>query len=496
MAKTEAGPSPPPGPLPGGEREAGGASSRRDAIRFGTSGWRAVLAEEFTFANARRVVTAIARVLSEDGFGGRLVLVGHDTRFLAERFAAEAARVLAREGFAAEVASRPVPTPALAFEVRRRGAAGAVNFTASHNPARYLGIKFSTSDGAPALPESTERVEAAIARLAEVPAPESTSAAPTFDPVAAYLGDLGRKVDASAVAADDPRFSLDFRFGTSAGFLDAFLERAGVTGPRLLRLNANRDPLFGGQSPQCGEKELVRLAEEVRRSGSRLGLACDGDADRFGVCDDRGTYVPPNLLLALLLRDMLGRKGRRGGVARSVATTHALDAVAAKFGVHCYETPVGFKYIGEKLIAGEIIFGGEESAGLTVEGHVPEKDGILADLLVAEMCGATGKTIGALVEDLDSEIGRFRSTRVDLPLSPAERERLANLRQSPPDRVGSRRVASVNRIDGIKLILEDGSWILIRESGTEPLARLYVEAKSEQDVAALTRAAMDLVAVT
>jgi phosphoglucomutase len=451
-----------------------------------------VLAEEFTFANSRRVITAICRVLSEDGRAGELVLVGYDTRFLADRFAAEAARIIAREGLRAEVSSRPVPTPTLAFEIRRRGAAGAVNFTASHNPPRYLGIKFSTSDGAPALPDLTKRFETAISGLSDVPAPESFSAPSEFDPVPKYLDDLAGKVDASAVAAGDPHFSLDFRYGTSVGFLDGFLERAGT---RLSRLNAKRDPLFGGESPQCGEKELVHLAEEVRRSGSRLGLACDGDADRFGICDDRGAYVPPNAILALLLRDLLGRKGRRGGVARSVATTHALDAVAAKFGVPCSETPVGFKYIGEKLIAGEIIFGGEESAGLTVEGHVPEKDGILADLLVAEMCGATGKTIGELSAELDREIGPFRSTRVDMPLSPAERDRLAKVRESPPDRVGSRRVTSVNRIDGIKLLLEDGSWILVRESGTEPLARLYVESKSEQDIAALTRAAQSLVAV-
>jgi phosphoglucomutase len=451
-----------------------------------------VLAEEFTFANSRRVITAICRVLSEDGRAGELVLVGYDTRFLADRFAAEAARIIAREGLRAAVSSRPVPTPTLAFEIRRRGAAGAVNFTASHNPPRYLGIKFSTSDGAPALPDLTKRFETAISGLSDVPAPESSSAPPEFDPVPKYLEDLAGKVDASAVAAGDPHFSLDFRYGTSVGFLDGFLERAGT---RLSRLNAKRDPLFGGESPQCGEKELVHLAEEVRRSGSRLGLACDGDADRFGICDDRGAYVPPNAILALLLRDLLGRKGRRGGVARSVATTHALDAVAAKFGVPCSETPVGFKYIGEKLIAGEIIFGGEESAGLTVEGHVPEKDGILADLLVAEMCGATGKTIGELSAELDREIGPFRSTRVDMPLSPAARDRLAKVRESPPDRVGSRRVTSVNRIDGIKLLLEDGSWILVRESGTEPLARLYVESKSEQDIAALTRAAQSLVAV-
>ncbi len=453
-------------------------------IRFGTSGWRAVLAEEFTFANARRVVEAIARVLTEDGKKGSRVLVGYDTRFLAGRFASEAARLLKAAGFDPGLSTRSVPTPVLAFEIRRQGAAGALNFTASHNPPQYLGIKFSTAEGAPALPEVTARVEAHIARIGEVPSPEPGDVA-AFDPVPGYLDDLRRKVAAADVARGGPHFCLDFRFGTSSGFLDAYLEAAPV---RVLRLNGKADPLFGGESPQCGEKELVRLGEEVRRHGSRLGLSCDGDADRFGVCDEKGVYVAPNQMLALLFWDLLARKGRRGGVARSVATTHALDAIAEKFAVPHFETPVGFKYIGEKLIAGEIIFGGEESAGLTVEGHVPEKDGILADLLAAEMVGATDKTIGQLAADLEREIGPFHSLRLDLPLSPEERAKLKVLRSSPPDSFAGRKVASVNTLDGIKLLFEDGSWILVRESGTEPLARVYVEARSEEDAKALAGA--------
>ncbi len=457
-------------------------------IRFGTSGWRAVIAEEFTFGNARRVVAAVARVLAEGGKSGGLVLVGYDTRFLAGRFAAEATRVLESEGFRAELSSRPVPTPVLAFEIRRRGAAGAVNFTASHNPPQYLGIKFSTADGAPALPEVTKKIEERIAGLAEVAEPP-TRPVTGFDPAPAYLVDLASKVRREDVGRGAPRFSLDFRFGTSSGFLDAFLEG---TGAELVALNAKADPLFGGESPQCGEKELVRLGEEVRRTGSRLGLSCDGDADRFGVCDGKGVYVQPNQILALLLWDLLGRKGRRGGVARSVATTHALDAIAARFGVPLYETPVGFKYIGEKLIAGEIIFGAEESAGLTIEGHVPEKDGILADLLVAEMAGAAGKSLDELSENLRRQIGPYCTTRLDLPASPEEKRALAARRDSPPERFAGRRVATVNRLDGLKLILEDGSWILVRESGTEPVARVYAEAKSESDCIALARTAREL----
>ena len=457
-------------------------------IKFGTSGWRAVIADEFTFGNARRVVTAIARVLADEGKKGGLVLVGHDTRFLAERFAAEAARVLAAEGFHSEMSSRPVPTPVLAFEILRRSAAGAVNFTASHNPARYLGIKFSTSDGAPALPEITKGVEEKLAAMGDVTEPPADSVA-TFDPVPGYLADLASKVRADDVGRGKPRFSLDFRFGTSSGFLDAWLEK---TGAELSRLNAKADPLFGGESPQCGEKELVRLGEDVRRSGSRLGLSCDGDADRFGVCDSRGVYAQPNEILALLLWDLLARKGRRGGVARSVATTHALDAIAARFKVPLYETPVGFKYIGEKLIAREIIFGAEESAGLTIEGHVPEKDGILADLLVAEMTGASGKTLEALSEDLRREIGPFYTTRLDLAVSPEEGKALKARRTSPPDRFAGRKVASVNLLDGMKLLLDDGSWILVRESGTEPVARVYAESKTESDAVSLAKAGREL----
>jgi phosphoglucomutase len=460
------------------------------AITFGTSGWRAVLAEDFTFSNSRRVVAAIAAVLNEDGKAGNLVLVGFDTRFLADRFADEAARVLAGAGLTAEVSSRPVPTPVLAFEIRRRGAAGAVNFTASHNPPQYLGIKFSTGDGAPALPEITRRIEEHVARLGELPAPPA-GAVVSFDPVPPYLDDLAAKVRAADVERGRPHLSLDFRYGTSVGFLDAYLERAGA---QLFRLNANRDPLFGGLSPQCGEKELVVLGEEVRRRGSRLGLSCDGDADRFGVLDEAGAYVQPNEILALLAQDLLGRKGRRGGIARSVATTHALDAVAKEFGVPLYETPVGFKYIGEKLIAKEIIFGGEESAGLTVEGHVPEKDGILADLLVAEMVGASGGTLAGLSAGLVKAIGPYLTRRVDMKVSPEAKAALARRRASPPERFAGRKVASVNLLDGLKLLFADGSWVLVRESGTEPVARLYVEAHSAQDLDALATAGPELLA--
>lgn len=450
------------------------------ALKFGTSGWRAVLADEFTFANARRAVAGIAAALEED-HAGELLLIGYDTRFLAEQFALDAARLLRHRGFAVAVSDRPVPTPVLSFETIRQKAAGALNFTASHNPPKYLGLKFSGADGAPALPAVTDRIEREIAAIEEVdPAPDGD--VPRFDAVPEYLAALARRVD-SAPFAGFP-LALDFRFGTSAGYLDAFFERAGA---RVAKIHAEPDPLFGGQSPQCSARELVELAALVKKVKAAAGLATDGDADRFGVLDSDGGYVAANAILPLLAWDLYRAGRSRRGIARSVATTHALDAVAHKFGVELHETPVGFKYIGELLLAGKIAIGGEESAGLTVEGHVPDKDGILADILVAQALRTSGKNLAGLRADLDREIGPFYSDRIDLPITEGEKKLLAGKRRQPPSRFGARKVESVNLMDGLKLLLEGDAWVLLRESGTEPIARFYAEARSQKDLEELLR---------
>jgi len=455
-------------------------------LKFGTSGWRAVIADEFTFGNARRAVAAIADVLEGDHSGG-LLLVGYDTRFLADRFAHEAALLLRLRGYEVAVSGGPIPTPVLSFETIRRKAAGALNFTASHNPPKYLGLKFSSADGAPALPEVTEKIEKRIAALGDVDRPPEADVE-AFDAVPEYLAAIARFVEGSELAGFP--VALDFRFGTSAGYLDAFFEKAGA---KVEKIHAHPDPLFGGQSPQCSEKELVELAEVVRKQRSSLGLATDGDADRFGILDEKGKYWPANAILPLVAWDLYRakRSGKGGekprGIARSVATTHALDAVAKKFGVELHETPVGFKYIGELLLEGKIAIGGEESAGLTVEGHVPDKDGILADILVARAVRSSGKTLGELHGELTNEIGPFFSDRLDLPISDEEKKLLAEKRKNPPAKFGSRKVESVNRLDGLKLLLEGGAWVLLRESGTEPIARFYAEARSRKDVDELLR---------
>ena len=449
-------------------------------LKFGTSGWRAVIADEFTFDNSRRAVAAIADVLQKDHAGG-LLLVGHDTRFLADRFAHEAALLLSERGYRVAVAKGPIPTPALAFEIVRKKAAGALNFTASHNPPKYLGLKFSSADGAPALPEVTGKIEKRIGEIGDVERPAEKDVE-TFDAVPEYLAALGKLVDGAKF--DGFSVALDFRFGTSAGYLDAFFERARA---KVEKIHAEPDPLFGGQSPQCSARELQELADVVRKHPGSLGLATDGDADRFGILDEKGNYWAANAILPLLAWDLYRAGRSKRGIARSVATTHALDAVAKSFGVELHETPVGFKYIGELLIEGKIAIGGEESAGLTVEGHVPDKDGILADILVARAVRSAGKTLGALHADLEKEIGPYFSDRIDLPITEEEKKLLADKRKNPPSKFGSRKVESVNLMDGLKLLLEGGAWVLLRESGTEPIARFYAEARSKKDLDELLR---------
>ena len=454
------------------------------ALKFGTSGWRAVIAEEFTFGNARRAVAGIAAALEADHSRGT-ILIGYDTRFMAESFALEAAALLQDRGFSAEVSTRAIPTPVLSFETIRRKAAGALNFTASHNPPKYLGLKFSSANGAPALPEVTDRIEREIAALDDVEKPAAKKVE-RFDAVPAYLDALRGFVDASTFAGFP--VGLDFRFGTSAGYLDAYFERADA---KVSKIHDQPDPLFGGQSPQCSAKELVELAALVRKDRCAIGLATDGDADRFGILDEKGEYFAANTILPILAWDLLksrsGAPGEKRGIARSVATTHALDAVAERLGVALHETPVGFKYIGELLLEGKIAIGGEESAGLTIEGHVPDKDGILADLLVARAVRSSGKTLGELRSALEKEIGPFFSDRLDLPLSEEEKTLLQEKRRMPPAKFGARKVEKVDLLDGLKLILEGGAWVLLRESGTEPVARFYAEARSRKDLDELLR---------
>jgi phosphoglucomutase len=457
-------------------------------ITFGTSGWRGILCEDFTFDNVKVVVQAIADTIKASGEQDKGVVVGCDTRFMGQRFVEASARVLAGAGIKAYVCERDTPTPVISYEILRRSAAGGINFTASHNPPEYNGVKFSPSWGGPALPETTGEIErranatVGTACYREVALDEAAKQGlvETINPHDGYLKALEQKVDFDAIGKLG-KVALNPLYGTARGYLDEPLRSRGI--PYTI-INDRLDPYFGGQPPEPSEAHIPDFISLVKNDPEiRLGLATDGDADRFGVLDADGSYIEPNYIIALLLDYLIRVRKLEGGVARSVATSHLIDAVAKKHGVPVYETPVGFKYIGELISQDKLVIGGEESAGLTIRGHVPEKDGILACFLVAEMVAREGKGIRELLERMYGEVGRFVTRRDNLTLSPELELAYKNKITVLPSEIAGAKVKEIIKIDGTKLLLDDGSWMLFRKSGTEPVVRLYGEAGNDARLA-------------
>jgi len=454
-------------------------------IKFGTSGWRAILCDDFTMDNVRAVSRAIADYLNNEGIADQGVVIGYDARFMGKDFARETVRVLASTGIPSYLCERDTPTPVIAHELLRRKAAGAINFTASHNPYTYNGIKFSPAWGGPALPETTSDIElrANVLQRSTVPVMDLDEAQKKklyaeIDPLPAYFDTLKQLIDFNSIADSGLCIAVNPLYGTGRGYLDSLLEQAGVP---VVTINAHLDPYFGGEPPEPAEAHIADFIELIKNDKKiSLGLATDGDADRFGIVDSDGTYIEPNYILALLFDYMIRRKGLTGDAARSVATSHLIDAVAAYHQVKVLETPVGFKFIGEYISAGKILIGGEESAGLTVRGHVPEKDGILACLLVAEMVAVEQKSLKELLADLYARVGAFYTRRINIRLSTELEANLPAKLENPPTEIGGRSITEVIRIDGNKFLFADGSWMLFRKSGTEPVVRLYAEASTEE----------------
>lgn len=462
-------------------------------ISFGTSGWRGILCEDFTFENVKVVTQAIVDYLKATGEADKGVIVGSDTRFMGRRFTEEAAQVLAGAGIKALLCNRDVPTPVISFEILRRGAAGGINFTASHNPPEYNGIKFSPSWGGPALPETTKEIERRANELMgevcyrELPLDDAQrhGLLEEIDPCGGYLSALEHKIDFDALKTVG-KLALNPLYGTARGYLDAPLKARGI--PYAI-INDYLDPYFGGQPPEPSESHIPDFIALVKNDPAiRLGLATDGDADRFGILDADGSYIEPNYIIALLLDYLIRVRKLTGGVARSVATSHFVDAVAKKHGVPVFETPVGFKYIGDLITQDKIVIGGEESAGLTIKGHVPEKDGILACFLVAEMVAREGKTVRELLEGLYAQVGRFVTQRANLRLSAELEAAYPQKVAAVPKEIAGSAVTDVVTVDGVKLILADGSWLLFRKSGTEPVVRLYGEAAGDARLAEIMKA--------
>jgi phosphoglucomutase len=455
-------------------------------IKFGTSGWRGVIGEDFTFENVRVAVQGIVNFIRNQGIDEGGILVGYDTRFLSEKFAAEAAKVLAFNDFRAYVCNRDAPTPCIAFETIRRGLLGAINFTASHNPPEYNGLKYSTADGAPALPELTRAIEKEIhkvqAAFDRIDIYEKKELIETIDPRERYLAHLREKIDLEAISRSGIRIAVDTLYGTARDYLDYFLLETDI---EIKSIHNYRDPYFGGYSPECDQKNLASLRKVILSEKYDVGLATDCDGDRFGIIDERDRFISPNQILALLSVYMKRNRGVDGGLARSVATTHLIDLIAKKFDVPVYETPVGFKYIGQLILEDKLAIGGEESAGLSIRGHIPEKDGILACLLVAEMLATTGKTLSQLTSEMFAEFSPRLTKRIDIRITGPLEERFEEMMKNPPKEVEGIKVAKARKLDGLKLTFDEERWLLLRLSGTEPVVRVYAEACSPKDLKAL-----------
>jgi len=462
-------------------------------IKFGTSGWRAVMAEEFTFANVRRAVGGIARYVAAQRPQGAHVIVGRDPRFLGETFCSMAAEILAAQGITPVMGTEPAPTPAFAYAVVQARADGVINFTASHNPPEYNGIKFSTPDGCPALPDVTKKIEAEIesgdAALATSGAGsngKARAASECLEAKPAYLKRLREIVDLEAIHKANLQVCFDPMWGAARGYSDALLREAGV---KVATVHDHRDVLFGGNAPEPDDHLLGGLREKMRATGAHIGIATDGDADRFGIVDADGTFLQPNYVIALLFDYLVETRGWKNGVAKSVATTNLINAIAQARGVELYETPVGFKYIGELIMQDKIAIGGEESAGLSIRHHVPEKDGVLAGLLCCEMVAKRGKSLGDQLKALCNQVGSYHPQRENFRLTPEVKEKFTEKLRSDPREFCGHEVKEVVRTDGLKLVFEDGSWVCYRLSGTEPVVRVYSEARSLQGLEKLSAAA-------
>ncbi len=453
-------------------------------IKFGTSGWRAVMGEEFTFSNVRVVVLAIAHYLKKRFPGRRIsVVVNYDTRFLSERFAGEAAKILSHNRIHVLLADRDAPSQAQALQIIKKKAQAGINFTASFNPPEYNGLKLNLETGAPALPVETDKVEDETRRLSRYPVPcpyyPKAEYVEKIDLQEDYLEFIQKKIDFASIQKSCLRIGVDLLYGTSREYLDEILEENDIP---VEEIHGYVDPYFGGVIPSCSEDNLKELKKLVKEKRCNLGIATDADGDRFGIVDEKGNFIIQNVILALLLDYLVRVKGWRGGVARSVATTHLIDRIARRFSLPLFKTPVGFKYMADLFLRRQIIFGGEESACIAIKDHLPEKDGIFAGLLVAEMMAITGKSLTELQADLYREYGKKYGGQKNIPLNPKNERKLTELILNPPQRLAGRKVVTTERVDGIKFDFDDDDWLLLRLSGTEPLIRCYAEAESRKEL--------------
>lgn len=454
-------------------------------IHFGTGGWRAIIADEFTKENIRLVTAGLCALMEKEGHSGGTVCLGYDRRFLSKEAMFWAAEVLAGSGFRPYVINRSVPTPLIMFTVKRMNLAYGLAITASHNPAIYNGIKIFTAGGRDADVTVTGKIEAEIAKLR----PEDVKSIPYADALAAgivqegypfneYIDSILQMIDVNAIRRSRLRIAIDPMYGVSHSSLRTILLTCRCD---VDMIHEQHDTLFGGKMPAPSEETLRMLSTYVVDNRCNLGIATDGDADRLGVIDEHGNYLHANTLLVLLYYYLLKYRGWTGPCVRNNSTTHLLDRVAADFGETCYEVPVGFKYISAKMAETDAIIGGESSGGLSVKGHIPGKDGIYAAALLVEMLAVTGKTVAALYREITEKYGTLSYEDAAFTMTPARKQELMELlfvKQRVPE--FEEMVEKINREDGCKVYFTDGSWVICRFSGTEPLLRVAAEGNTRQ----------------
>ena len=478
------------------------------SIRFGTDGWRAVISEEFTFANLHKVAQAIADwTLAKAASSGTLpsMVVGFDTRFLSDRYAADVACILAGNGIQVYLSHADAPTPTISHAIVQRKATGGVMITASHNPPRYNGVKVKAGYGGSVSPEESRQVEAnlkaneaagVIPRLANYAEAVAEGRIQRFGPFEDYATHLRGLVDFNVIGNSGLRVLVDPMYGSGRGYLRKLLTEAGL---EVDEIHGELNPGFGGLHPEPIGRHLGSLQEAVGSGIWDLGLATDGDADRLGAVGSSGRFVDPHCIFALTLRYLVEQRGWQGAVVKTVSTTQMVNRLAARYGLPLHETPVGFNYISDLMLQEPVLIGGEESGGISILGHIPEGDGILMGLLLTEVVAASGRGLDELVDELMADVGPCVYKRTDVKVPPDrpydKKKMVAQLTASVPESLGGQQVSEVNLRDGVKFLLADDSWLLIRPSGTEPVLRIYAEGRSAEQVDALLRAGAALAGV-
>jgi phosphomannomutase len=453
-------------------------------FKFGTDGWRAIIADEFTFENVKIVAEAISLFMKERRTAERGAIVGYDARFLSPEFAIAVADVLSSNGIDVYLPERDVPTPFISFSIKELKAGGAVMITASHNPPIYSGIKFIPEYIHPALPDVTDRIEELIKFVRQRRGKKTQGIKgkiQRFDPFPSYRKHLEKVIDFSLLR-ENPHYAIyDPLYASGRGFLDEILRDVGW---KVEVLHNVRNPLFGEMLPDPSEGNLIELREKMEKEGD-IGLSTDGDADRFGIVDRGGDFITPNEVFAIVLKYLVEEREMKGLVVRSIATTSMLDSLAKLYDLPLKEVPVGFKFVGKAMKDEDGLLGGEESGGMTIKGHIPEKDGVLACLLICEILAKWKKPLKEILEEIFERIGRFFFQRVDIPVEEKRKKKMLRALKKVGSSFAGMKIREINEMDGVKLKFDDGSWLLLRPSGTEPIMRCYMESHSEETLSLL-----------